>query len=201
MSLVPSEASAIIATATVFSTLASEHVVHSFGRRNNHTCDAFMLTLQTTNAFNDVLLSQSGEDGGVSNLGTSSGTIVIPLTADNYLEATLGMAFTGGTAYINLLVYGYMVGDFVLPVDDVRNILHTTSGGMQNFMVDPGSLPYPASSLFTSMSTYTPRDDHFTVIAGRESSAVAAVVGNEPFSDSLDFYGDVGLAHVSGSMQ
>ena len=200
VTFVPAEATAIIATATTFNSVGNDHVVYSFGRNNSHTdCNASGLHLHSsTTYFNDVLLSQNGELGGFYPKGSSSGTIIIPLTEDNKVKMTLAMGQSNGTNFITLLVYGYMTGDFLVPVDDVATIQQNTIVRATRMVGNPTGLPWPTRALFTSMSTYDSNGgiDHFSVAAGRSSSVPEFTWRNDPFTETADYYGDVVLSHV-----
>jgi hypothetical protein len=200
VSFVPAEATAIIATATTFNSVGNDFVVYSFGRNNSHTdCNASGLHLQTVDTyFNDVLLSQNGQEGGFYPNGTSSGTIIIPLTVDNKVKMTLAMGQSVGINYITLLVYGYMTGDFLVPIEDVdvdRQSTTVRASARSNTLT---GMPTPPAVVFATMSTYDLNNgnDHFSVAAGRTNNVPLFTWRNDPYTETADYYGDVIISHV-----
>eukprot|EP00730_Choanoeca_flexa_P004012 TRINITY_DN11572_c0_g1_i3.p1 TRINITY_DN11572_c0_g1~~TRINITY_DN11572_c0_g1_i3.p1 ORF type:complete len:738 (+),score=101.42 TRINITY_DN11572_c0_g1_i3:2-2215(+) len=193
----PAEATGIIASATTFNSCLGDHVVWGMGRDNSHSdCTSWSASFLVKDAyFTDVLLTQNGNSAGNRRYGTSTGTIIAPITADNKLAMSLSMGHSCGTNYLTLLVYGYITGDFAIPVDQVSNVFQSTTVQNDKRNAQPSFVQMPAAGLFATVNAYINADDHFEITNGRTYSVPIRGWEDAPYEGQDEYWGDVRLTH------
>ena len=143
---VPATATAIIASLTSYDSEQGDHMVHSFGRNNNHDTHYWSNQPFTLDTYlNDVYVTHEGDTGGGYHYGHSFGTVIIPLRSDKTFSAMLGGGMNGATAnaYVTLAVYGYI------------NALGTGGTATPAVVVESG----PAAASFTASAFFHRRTE------------------------------------------
>eukprot|EP00854_Cymbomonas_tetramitiformis_P005791 gene5791-6986_t len=201
---VPRDATAVVASIYAYAS-QSDHVVHTFGRNNDHYKKPWGNNVYTRNEYmNDVMIVVNGEDADRDYYGFDYGNHIIPLDADGNIRAFLCAGHTYGTHYVVLTVHSYIPASSDIKFLDLpQNIRYSASANWQSSLAVPSNIPAGATAVIATVSTYASTSGGSSVwySFGRNNghfsdpSSNAVYTRDEYFNDVLithhsqDFYG------------
>jgi len=203
---------AAIANVITYITSRNDYYVMTFGRNSSHPItqlnDAGMFT-DTSNTYNDIMLTSSGDLGQMDYNGFSHGSHIIPFKSspsnsfDIYNNINKNEALTY-IAYLVMQVYAFVPATtytniVMLPSASVNIIrLQSNAGNDKIADIIPPNVPVTATAILANIYSFqVNRADGMGHSFGRNNSHDANIFGNNIFFNAAPYYNDV-LVYYEG---